>query len=354
MPAIKDPFARPSKSSGIADCVKGFLFGADPELFVLNESGRPVTAAGLIPGTKEEPHKVKDGAVQVDGMAAEFNIDPCSSFEEFDGRIQSVLSQLTKMLPNGHTLTAVPSIRFAEEDFKMAPDEAKVLGCNPDFNAWTGKVNPPPHDAENPYLRTASGHIHIGWADGLDVTDPQHVINCCDLIKQLDWYLGGWSLRKDTDATRRLLYGKAGAYRPKPYGVEYRVLSNFWISNTESRLEVWNRLQRGVNNMQREFIPDGVHPSENEMLVDAINTSKPNSHLEGAYRFPLLGIGSFNSGPPRGSCARRLEELAAAAHHQAALVQPMAIDLMPDPINWVAMPAPPVAQVMPNPFDQEF
>jgi hypothetical protein len=47
--------------------------GADPEVFVRNAEGEPVPACGLIPGTKAEPHRVDSGAVQVDGLALEFN-----------------------------------------------------------------------------------------------------------------------------------------------------------------------------------------------------------------------------------------------------------------------------------------
>ncbi len=44
-----------------------------------------VTASGLvIPDTaKEKPFPVTNGAVQVDGMALEYNIDPASTVEEF-------------------------------------------------------------------------------------------------------------------------------------------------------------------------------------------------------------------------------------------------------------------------------
>src|SRR3546814_15106496 len=81
-------------------------------------------------------------------------------------------------------------------------------------------------------------------------------MNCSDLVKQLDWYLGLWSLGKDKDKVRRSLYGKAGACRIKPYGVEYHVLSNFWIKNKKSRLETWNRMVKGIEEMTSLYMPE--------------------------------------------------------------------------------------------------
>lgn len=52
-----------------------YLVGADPELFV-SKAGVILSAFGLVGGTKKVPQKVERGAVQVDGMALEFNIDP--------------------------------------------------------------------------------------------------------------------------------------------------------------------------------------------------------------------------------------------------------------------------------------
>jgi hypothetical protein len=37
--------------------LEGFTFGADPELFVKNDKGE-IVCADMIPGTKDEPHKV--------------------------------------------------------------------------------------------------------------------------------------------------------------------------------------------------------------------------------------------------------------------------------------------------------
>ncbi len=50
-----------------------FTIGADPEIF-LRRRGKAFSAHGVIPGTKKEPHNVEKGAVQVDGMAVEFNV----------------------------------------------------------------------------------------------------------------------------------------------------------------------------------------------------------------------------------------------------------------------------------------
>lgn len=264
----------------------GFKFGADPELFVKNDKGVFVSAAGLIPGTKDLPHVVKHGAVQVDGMAAEFNIDAADNFADFNRNIQAVMGQLLAMLPKGYTLEAVPSVVFDADVFDSAPDDAKELGCMPDFDAWTGEMNPPPKDESNPYLRTASGHIHIGWTEDSDLGDIQHVMNCRDLVKQLDWYLGSWSLKMDPDPTRRALYGKAGACRYKSYGVEYRVLSNFWITTRERRLAVWNRLQLGIMAMAHGFLPDKAQ-NYNGLLVESINTSTMDKNLMSAFRYPI-------------------------------------------------------------------
>lgn len=272
------------------EAFNNFKFGCDPELFVVNGDGEFVCADGLIPGTKDEPYKVDNGAVQVDGMAAEFNTDPASSFEEFDYNISSVMKQLKGFLPKGHKLVAVPSAVFSPEEWSKAPDHAKVLGCSPDYNAWTGEANPPPNDPDNPTLRTASGHIHIGWTDNVDNTDPVHVGHCNDLVKQLDYYLGGWSLQKDPDPVRRRLYGKAGACRYKPYGVEYRVLSNFWVTSKTTRRLVWNRLQTALMNMADNFYPDKAGESISNRLIMSINNSERDAFLEAAYKYPLVGF----------------------------------------------------------------
>lgn len=202
--------------------------GADPELFA-KQGGKYVSGHGLVPGDKANPHPVLNGAVQVDGMALEFNIDPANSEDGFVFNLQSVMAQLRDMVPE-HEVVADPVAHFTPEYMDLQPEEAKELGCDPDFNAWNGgRINPKP-DNTLP-MRTGAGHVHLGFCEGADITSEHHVDMCCRIVRQLDFYLGLPSLLFDTDVQRRDMYGQAGAFRAKPYGVEYRVLSNRWLSD---------------------------------------------------------------------------------------------------------------------------
>ena len=214
-----------------------FKVGADPEFFV-KRYGKLVSAYGLIPGSKANPHKVPKGAVQVDGMALEFNIDPANTYAQFEEHMSRVLNSITAMVP-GYEIYVEPVADFGLEYIEAQPDEAKELGCSPDFNAYTKMANPRP-DANTPF-RTASGHVHIGWTNApVDINDEGHLEACRALTKSLDVWLGMVSLIWDKDDRRRSLYGAAGAFRPKPYGMEYRVLSNKWIADPILRKTVYN------------------------------------------------------------------------------------------------------------------
>jgi hypothetical protein len=267
---------------------EGFTFGADPEFFLVNDKGVIVPGTpDLIPGTKEAPYAVDCGAVQLDGVAAEINVDAAKTFEEWSGNFDAVIAALNKMLPKGWGLSTKSSHVFDKDLFDPIPDSCKVLGCSPDFNAWEMNVNPPP-EMTDPYLRCIGGHLHIGWATDVDVTDIQHILACADLSKQLDWFLACFALMHDKDTTRRQLYGKAGSCRIKHYGVEYRVLSSFWVLDKELRLEVWNRMQQAIRQMSNYYMPDRGVKRLNGLVQESINTGKLNPGLLDAAYFPIM------------------------------------------------------------------
>lgn len=206
------------------------LIGCDPEVFV-QKNNVFLSAFGLIFGDKINPQRVANGAVQVDGMALEFNIDPAASQEEFLFNVTSVLSQMRQMVPE-YDVVVSPVAHFTAEYMKDQPAVAKELGCDPDFNAWHGGAPNPKPDGER-LFRTAAGHIHIGWTEDQDINDPVHQNRCNLIARELDFYLGLPSLFYDDDTQRREMYGKAGCIRYKSYGVEYRTLSNMWLQSPE-------------------------------------------------------------------------------------------------------------------------
>ena len=242
------------------------LIGADPELFVIKD-GKYHSAHGLIPGTKIKPHVVPDGAVQVDGLALEININPAKSSQEFIASTNSVLETLRDMVPDEFEIVISPTAIFEAEHIEDQPIEAQLLGCDPDYNAYTETFNEAPE--ADPVLRTAAGHIHVGWTQGEDPNDPKHFSSCISLVKQLDLSLGLASVLLDPDTQRKQLYGRAGAFRPKSYGLEYRVPSNFWLKSRDYMEAAYNITYTATYQMMNgTFYKDKVPSNEIEDIIN--------------------------------------------------------------------------------------
>lgn len=256
-----------------------FTIGCDPEVFV-SHKGKITSAYGLIPGTKESPHKIAKGAIQVDGMALEFNTDPVVLESYGDGvtrwcsNVRNVLQGLRNTLPEEYAISIRPSHKFGKEYIEAQPDKAKELGCDPDFNAYTGEANPAPDGGAD--FRTAAGHIHIGWGQDIPVDHPDHLDICRRFIKNMDLTAGILSVIIDPDPVRRELYGKAGAFRPKSYGVEYRTPSNAWIKNDDLRKRMYFATQLAVDNTKKGYNALTYNITE-ETLQKVINASDVES-----------------------------------------------------------------------------
>lgn len=254
-----------------------FLIGCDPELFV-RKDGKFVSAYGMVKGDKKNPLPVRNGAVQVDGMALEFNINPASTEDEFLFNVSDVLNSLRLMVPE-YEVVATPVADFDIEHIKQQPAEALELGCDPDYNAWTQMANEKP-DGERPF-RTASGHIHVGWTDGADSQSGSHQAMCNAAAKQLDFFLGLPSLRYDTDTRRRSMYGKAGCLRYKPYGMEYRTLSNVWLTSEKLIKWVYSNAQLAMKEMMAgNYLPEKY--GDIQELINNSDVKESNAIIKSA------------------------------------------------------------------------
>lgn len=229
--------------------IKLLTLGADPELFLQDtNTGEYVPATGLLGGSKDSPRPVNKGAVQEDNVLAEFNIVPATDARAFIDNITTVRGELDNMVrPYDLTTTVTSSYDFARSVLEEAGPMAFEFGCDPDFNAWLGgEVNPKP--SSDTGLRTAGGHVHFGIEGKFDNDE---------FIKVCDATLGLFSVVIDRDQRRRSMYGRAGAYRAKPYGVEYRTMSNAWLGDPRYMRSVFNLSRKAV-----EMYNDGVNVSD--------------------------------------------------------------------------------------------
>jgi len=244
--------------------IKNVTIGSDPEMFLYsNELNKHVPVCGLIGGTKHEPKPItNDGhAIQEDNVAVEFCIPPCKTVNEFVENITFVKNYIQDTILNEKKLTldCVSSVEFTYDDLNS--EQAQTFGCDPDFNAYTFDQNVIDKESVSPFLRSAGFHIHIGY-------DKPTVECSIELVKAFDLFVLVPSILMDEDTNRRQLYGKAGSYRFKSYGVECRGLGGYFVRNEELTKWVAEQTLKAI-----EFVNEGGIITNESDIQECINTS---------------------------------------------------------------------------------
>lgn len=97
------------------------------------------------------------------------------------------------------------------------------------------------------------GHIHLGF-DNIEVPFVEGELcnyepdeQRSNIIKSLDLFIGLPMILIEPDNKRKELYGKAGAFRPKEYGLEYRTPSNYLLSSRELMSWAFNNVHKAIN-----------------------------------------------------------------------------------------------------------
>ena len=241
--------------------------GADPEFFLYNPhieephdepmsesedwdgEGEPPPPAyvaphgylpcvGIIPGTKEEPHQLANAEpgffVHDDNVCVEVGWPPTNDPRVFTRHAMLVKDLVqSEFLDRLHYELAVhPAIKFMPD--QLNTPQARSAGCEPDYDAYTsGKVRSLGPELMKGNWRFAAGHVHLGG----DFNCPPFVVALfADIFLHLQ-FMGQKSPASfyNPDWQRRAeWYGRPGIFRPKPYGIEYRSPSNWWMKSARA------------------------------------------------------------------------------------------------------------------------
>jgi hypothetical protein len=246
--------------------LNNITIGADPELFIINtNTGKVVSAVGLIPGEKGDPWTCKEMpkgfGLETDNILAEFNIPPVTTKDDFVSSIlymQEFIDNFVKKISPELGIKCIASQIVPKSELQS--DQAKEFGCSVDYNVYTEGPNPKPKGTTT-NLRSAGTHIHCGYENPSDKISLK-------LIKYFDAYVGLPSVVKDRDKKRRTLYGKAGCFRLCPYGFEYRTLSSAMMNSPKRIAFIWDQVMKAIEAFESEVeIPDS------NSIQEAINNS---------------------------------------------------------------------------------
>ena len=184
-----------------------------------------VPCVGLFPGTKKEPHHPKGWSknffIQEDNVMLEFNVPVCNSAMSLTEALSYAKEKVEKLCADKNLVPAwsIPEHKFKPKDLESL--QAQTIGCDPDRSAYDGGASRgTAPDLGN--LRTCGGHLHIGGN-----------FNCPDFVVALFIeaniaFRGGAISIINHKNERQKWYGMPGIFRSKPYGIEYRTLSNGW------------------------------------------------------------------------------------------------------------------------------
>jgi hypothetical protein len=221
-----------------------FTLGADPEMFLF--SGNT-----LIPAYEFLPPKGEKISLYWDGFQAEWKYTDVTIFCQ-NNLVMYTRQALMRLQARAVAydafarLSLANVVRIPQATLDTVDPRYVELGCQPSYNAYWLKGEPVYDPRKLPY-RFAGGHMHFGtWntpGRAVEYIRPNYE----RIVKTLDSILGIWAVgaaRALDNPIRRRYYGLAGEYRKPKYadglGVEYRVLSNWWLAAPSTLQVTWD------------------------------------------------------------------------------------------------------------------
>ena len=268
--------------------------GYDPEFWVVKKNGNLVApwkefgffedkhpyfrtkTAGYNNRARARIH----GFISRDGCSLEINFDNGDTCRDrIIPAIGQTLYDFFKSHKDRYSLVAWPIREIPRRVLRGAPEDVFMSGCEPDVNAYTGESSYEEEFEGN--IRYAGGHLHFGNTTLAGMTDEElmGVVKWLDIHVAVPFIL---SIRHNkpllkAERIRRKVYGKAGSYRRKEYGLEYRVLSSAAFMHP-AMVYMLSHLARSSINL---FSQSGLEPNiPYDLIRSAVDEVDVDSALE--------------------------------------------------------------------------
>ena len=207
------------------------FMGCDPELF-FSKHGEIIGAEKVLSAKKVD-------SVIIDGVQVELNPPPSFCRALLASNIRTSMHVLKREMENkGVSLDFSRTITISKERLMELSDDSRRLGCAPSETVYenTSALKLNTINPEDYRVRSAGGHIHIGMNGTTKEKEVEYALrkDTKRTVELLDIICGVPSILLDQDpsnAERRKLYGRAGEYRLPAHGLEYRTLSNYWLTS---------------------------------------------------------------------------------------------------------------------------
>lgn len=220
--------------------------GCDPEFF-FRKGGQVIGAEKFIPaeGLTNKVNRnlgtfmasAPASKFIIDGVQAELNPRPNTCRANLANEIAACFSTLKTELDargDGIAVDFSRTVNITEEKLNELDEKSRKFGCAPSLNIYKQQTGLKITDVDPAkYMtRAAGGHIHIGTGNYAQLTKAL-TTDHEKTVAMLDLLCGNTSVLVDRDEgniERRKVYGKAGEFRLPSHGLEYRTLSNYWLT----------------------------------------------------------------------------------------------------------------------------
>ena len=210
--------------------------GGDMEAFAVGPDGIVIPADSKDFFVYSKDYKTsqywgKYHKVFADGVQIEVNFSPGYCRDGICENLGHSIQEAQKIASKKNAkLHAVSAVKMKQKDIDKGGYLSHVMGCNPDFSAYSDLPNKPIESYETHPIRTAGYHIQFG-SNTITRDKEQKFAKLCDRIIGL---IAMWGDRDESHVLRKGDgIGLAGCYRNHPYEArfEYRTCGAFWLRN---------------------------------------------------------------------------------------------------------------------------